>query len=120
VIILNEISYITGHPKLGASWEGFAIEELMKALQPDDAYFWNIPNQAELDLLIFQDGKRQGYEFKYSYTPEVTRSSRMALKDLKLSQLTIIIPQGEPYKVAENIMISGLSEHIRKVTKPAI
>ena len=107
------IEDISGHPKLGASWEGFAIEELIKFLQPDEVYFWNTFNQAELDLLILKDGKRLGYEFKYSYTPKITKSTHTALADLRLDSMTIILPGGDPYKIAEKIEVTGLPELIK-------
>ncbi len=57
------------HPKTGASWEGYALEETLKALNPDQAYFWATHQGAELDLLIFKNGKRYGVEFKRSDAP---------------------------------------------------
>lgn len=104
---------VLGHPKVGASWEGFALEELIKFLQPDEVYFWNTTNRAELDLLMLKDGKSIGFEFKYSYSPRVTPSMRVALEDLKLDYLTVIIPKGDPYPISPNITVCGLREYIR-------
>jgi len=106
------IEDITAHPKLGASWEGFAIEELIKALQPDETYFWRTSNDAELDLLIIKEGKMHGFEFKYSYTPKITPSIRIAQHDLQLPHLTIIIPRGTAYRLSDTVSVCGLREFI--------
>src|SRR3990170_481394 len=52
------------HPKVGASWEGYAVEEVLKALRPDDAYYWATHQGAEIDLLLFKRGRRIGVECK--------------------------------------------------------
>lgn len=82
------------HPKLGASWEGFAVEEIIRRRQaaPEETYFWGTHNQAELDLLIIKDGKREGYEVKYAAAPAITKSMRTALADLRLDALHIVYP----------------------------
>lgn len=95
--------------KIGAIWEGFALEELILALQvPDeDCYFWSTHNDAELDLLIFKNGKRIGFEFKYADAPKVTKSMHVVLQDLKLDHLYVIFPGTRKFPVAENITIFG-------------
>lgn len=82
------------HPKLGASWEGLALEEVIRCNQVDqeDCYFWGIHSEAELDLLILKDGKRLGFEIKYNDAPTETRSMRKAMKYLNLDELTVIYP----------------------------
>jgi predicted AAA+ superfamily ATPase len=96
------------HPKLGASWEGYAMEELLKTLQPDEAYFWATHNGAELDLLTFRDGKRYGFEFKRSDAPQLTPSMKIAMNDLGLEQLTVIYPGKTTYALAESINVQPL------------
>ena len=108
----KNISDISVHPKLGASWEGFAIEEIVKYFQPDELYFWATSNRAELDLLMIKDGIKHGFEFKYSYSPKITPSMHIAQQDLKLDHITIIIPRGEHYRLAENVSVFGLTEYI--------
>jgi len=103
-------------PKLGAMWEGFAIEEIIKALQPDDAYFWATSNQAEVDLLLFKDGRRLGFEIKYTLSPQITKSMHIAYRDIKLDELTVIIPRGESYFLSQNIKVIGLQEFIRSLS----
>lgn len=101
---------ITSHPKCGASWEGFAMEELLRSIRPREAYFWGVHAQAELDLLLFHKGKRLGFEFKFGDAPTMTRSMRIALEDLKLDRLVVVYPGRRRYRLAENVEVSPLNE----------
>ncbi|MDF3047892.1 MAG: putative superfamily ATPase [Candidatus Midichloriaceae bacterium] len=109
---INNYDQLTTHPKLGASWEGFALEEVIRRLNPDpdDCYFWATSNEAELDLMILKDGRRLGFEFKYSTIPKITKSMKIALTDLKLDKLTIIIPGSENFALTPQIQVSGLEK----------
>ena len=98
------------HPKVGASWEGYAIEEVLKALQPDDAYYWATHNGAELDLMLFKSGRRIGVECKRTDAPTLTPSMRIAFADLKLDQLLVVYPGIKRYALAENIEVVPLAE----------
>ena len=80
------------HPRNGASWEGYVIEEIIKVANPDETYFWATHSGAELDLLLIKNGKRIGVECKRMDSPRVTPSMRTALKDLDLSKLLVIYP----------------------------
>ena len=91
------------HPKRGASWEGYVIEELFKQIQPDDAYFWATHNHAELDLLFLKNGKKIGFEIKLSQRPALTPSMRIATRDLKLEKLFVIYPGKENYQLDDRI-----------------
>ena len=71
---------------MGASWEGYAVEEVLKALRPDEAYYWATHQGAEIDLLLFKQGRRVGVECKRSDAPRLTPSMRIALADLKLDR----------------------------------
>jgi predicted AAA+ superfamily ATPase len=99
-----------GHPKVGASWEGYAIEQALSILRPHEAYFWAIHAAAELDLLFFANGKRYGIEVKFSEAPEVTRSMHVALQDLGLEHLWVIYPGEHNYPVTEQITVWPLRE----------
>jgi len=92
-----------GHPKVGASWEGYVIEQTLSILRPNEAYFWATHSGAELDLLIFHKGKRFGVEVKFSEAPEITRSMHIALQDLKLAHLWVIYPGSHIYPASESI-----------------
>lgn len=96
------------HSKLGASWEGYAIEEAIRHHAPDEAYFWATHNQAELDLLLLKDGHRHGIECKRADAPRLTPSMKTALHDLKLDSLTVYYPGTREYPLAENITVRPL------------
>ena len=98
------------HPKMGASWEGFALEEIIRLhnAEAEDVYFWGTHNQAELDLLILKDGRRIGYEIKYTSTPRITRSLRIAQKDLRLDIVRVVFPGQKRFPIGEAIEAVGL------------
>jgi len=91
------------HPKVGASWEGYAIEEIFKAAAPDEAYFWATHSGAELDLVLLKHGHKFGVECKRVDAPRLTASMRTALDDLQLDQIAVIYPGDRRYPLAERI-----------------
>jgi predicted AAA+ superfamily ATPase len=98
------------HPKSGTSWEGYAVEETLKAISPDKAYFWATHNGAELDLLLLKNGRRLGVECKRVDAPRLTASMRIAIDDLQLDYLAVIYPGDRPYLLAEKIMALPLAQ----------
>lgn len=100
------------HPKVGASWEGYAIEEILKAHRPDDAYYWATHQGAELDLLMFKRGRRIGVECKRMDAPVLTPSMRIALADLKLDQLLVVYPGTARYALARRIEVVPLPQFV--------
>jgi len=94
---------VLGHPKYGASWEGFAIEQVLSVLGSRDAYFWSTHSGAELDLLVFHKGRRIGFEFKSSDSPSMTKSMHVALSDLKLDRLFVVYPGSKPFNLAPKV-----------------
>jgi predicted AAA+ superfamily ATPase len=98
------------HPKCGASWEGYVIEEILKAVRPDEAYYWATHGGAELDLLMFKGGRRIGVECKRSDAPTLTPSMRIAMADLHLDELTVVYPGLKTYSLAGNIKVTPLSQ----------
>ena len=101
---------LLGHPKLGASWEGFALEQVLTALETRDAYFWKTHAGPELDLLVMDRGRCFGFELKHSEAPRVTRSMRTAIETLGLSRLWIVVPGGPSWEVDEHIAVLPLEE----------
>ena len=98
------------HPKSGASWEGFALEQVLRITKPDQAYFWATHAGAELDLLLLKNGRRVGVEFKRGDAPIVTPSIRTALKDLKLESVYVIYPGTRRFTLDERVEAIPLSQ----------
>ena len=101
--------FLLSHPKYGASWEGFALEQVLRALPHREAYFWATHNEAELDLLVFTRGRRWGFEFKLKDAPVLTKSMRIALEDLELDRLIVVYPGDKEYRLARNVNVLPLA-----------
>jgi len=99
---------LMGHPKLGASWEGFAIEQILTRLPRTDAWFWGTQGGAELDLFVQPGGKRVGFELKFADAPKMTKSLASALKDLRLDSLIVVKPSGSDYQLSPEIKVMSL------------
>jgi len=100
------------HPKVGASWEGYAVEEVLKAHRPAEAYFWATHGGAEIDLLLFKNGRRVGIECKRADAPSFTQSMRIAMTDLKLDKLFVVYPGEKSYSLAKNIEVLPLAKFV--------
>jgi hypothetical protein len=101
---------LIGHPRVGASWEGFAIEHILRILAPRQAYFWAAHSGAEIDLLFNYKGQRHGFEIKFNEAPQITRSMRTTLTDLNLDHLWIISPGNDSYPVDTKISVLPLKQ----------
>jgi predicted AAA+ superfamily ATPase len=114
---------VQGHPKLGTSWEGFVLEQVLTLFETRDIYFWATHSGAELDLLVMIGGKRHGFEFKYSDAPGRTRSMSVAIQDLNLEHLWVLYPGNQDYPLEEKISVTPVSslpiltEKVRKGAK---
>ncbi len=99
------------HPKLGPSWEGFAIESVIRrhGAGPGECYFWSTHGGAELDLLLFNRGKRIGYEIRHTDSPRMTRSMRITQKDLKIDEMYVVYPGSEVFPLDDRIQAVGLA-----------
>lgn len=102
---------LLGNPHLGASWESFALKQIMliNNFDPNDCYHWSTHQGAELDLLVVHGNERLGYEFKFSESPQISKSMRVAMEDLKLKSLTIVNPGIHKFSLEENIHVYGLN-----------
>jgi hypothetical protein len=107
---LQTMREILSHPKAGSSWEGYAVEEVIKVVKPEAAYFWATHTGAELDLLLFKRGHRYGVEMKFQDAPRLTPSIRIAVEDLKLDHLTVLYPGDQRYDLAERVSVVPLTE----------
>src|SRR6266853_153627 len=99
---------LTGHPKLGASREGFIVEQILEVVGARNAYFWATQSGAELDLLIIESGKCYGVEITYGDAPGATKSMRIALSDLALQRLFVVYPGRECYSLDDKIEVVSL------------
>ena len=100
---LPDMDALLHHPRSGASWEGFALEQVLRIAAPDEAYFWATHNGAELDLLLIKDGRRVGVEFKRADAPGITASMQIAMHDLQLDRLYVVYPGELRYALTERI-----------------
>jgi predicted AAA+ superfamily ATPase len=100
------------HPKVGASWEGYAVEEVLKAVRPDEAYYWATHNGAEIDLVLFKDGRRIGVECKRADAPVLTPSMKIALTDLKLDRLCVLYPGEKTYSLGKKVEVIPLAKFV--------
>jgi predicted AAA+ superfamily ATPase len=99
---------LLAHPRSGASWEGFVVEQLLRIARPDEAYFWATHNGAELDLLLFKDGRRIGVEIKRMDAPRITPSMQIAMHDLRLDALYVVYPGARRYRLSDQIEVVPL------------
>ena len=91
------------HPKCGASWEGYVIEETLKTVNPEESYFWGTHNGAEIDLIMLKNGHMLGVECKMTDAPHLTPSMRIALEDLHLERLAVVYPGTRRYALADHV-----------------
>lgn len=98
------------HPKLGASWEGFILEQILSYTGDRDAFFWATHAGAELDLVLVRGGKRWGFEIKYADAPRLTKSMRIAMHDLALKRLWLVYPGKESYPLDKNVDCVGFKD----------
>lgn len=107
---IKETKQLHTFPKLGSYWEGFALEETIKALDAkiQEVYFWATHANAELDLLVVKENKKLGFEFKYMDAPKLTKSMRIAQEDLQLDHLAVLYPGKTSYPLEKGITAYGL------------
>ena len=110
---------LQAHPKLGASWEGLALEHVIRVLRldPGEAFYWSTHGGAELDLFVIRGGRRYGFEFKFADAPRSTKSMRVALADLRLERLFVIYPGEKDYALDTQIEVLSL-RHVEKFASP--
>ena len=102
---LSSDAALLAYPRVGASWEGFVIEEVIRVLKADQAWFWAAHGGGEVDLLLMPDGKRVGIEVKFSVAPKVTRPMQRILQELSLAHLFVVSPARDTYPVESSISV---------------
>ncbi len=108
---IKDISELKKNPKLGASWEGFALEQSIENfnLKSDETFFWSVHSQAEIDLVFEYTNKLYGIEVKYNEAPSLTKSMLSALDELKIDKILVIYPGIKKYKIHEKVEVIPLS-----------
>lgn len=107
---IGDLRSLREHPRYGASWEGFALEQVLATHGEADSYFWSTQRGAELDLLLFRNGRRYGFEFKCSDAPTSSKAMHIALEDLGLERLWVVYPGNARYPLADRIVAVPLGD----------
>jgi uncharacterized protein len=107
---ISSLHDLLAHPKIGASWEGFVIEQAIRHYQPDESYFWSTQSDAELDLLLIKNGVKIGLECKLTDNPKATRSMHTAIETLGLESLKIVSTGEKSYPLTEKIEVISLQD----------
>ena len=111
---LKEAGDLPRHPRCVASWEGFAMQQVLTANGEHEAYFYRTQSGAELDLLLLRNGSRWGYNFEYADAPGVTKSMRIVIDDLNLAHLWVVYPGQREYPLDAKITALPLAR-VRKL-----
>ena len=102
---IHDDGALLAHPRVGASWEGFVIEQILRSVRPSGAWFWSAHGGGGLDLLVFERGRRIGFEVKFSEAPDVTRSMRRVARLLALDHLFVVCPTRHAWPVDTHISV---------------
>lgn len=104
---------LLSHPRVGASWEGFVIEQILRVMRPRVAWFWAAHGGGELDLLIVERGRRIGFEVKFSEAPKISRATHSIIDTLSLHKLFVVCPTREGYPVSDKIQVLSVGDITR-------
>ena len=107
---LGDDAALLAHPRVGASWEGFVIEQVMRAMRPNEGWFWSAHSGGELDLLIIHKGRRIGFEVKFSEAPKIAKTTRNVASALALDHLFVVCPTPAAYPVDDRITVLPITE----------
>ena len=109
---------VEGHPKLGASFEGFALGEVVRRLRAweEECFFWATQAGAELDLLVVHGRRRLGFEFKRTDAPRLTRSMRSSQETLGLTSLTVVHAGRESFAMGEHARAVAIADVVREIS----
>ena len=112
---ISNMDDLEGHPKLGATWEGFVIDQVIRTIdaRSEECFFWATHAGAELDLLVVRGKDRIGFEIKRTTTPAMTPSMRIALSDLKLNRLELIHAGEHTFQLSDNVRAVALTKMIK-------
>jgi predicted AAA+ superfamily ATPase len=108
---------LLGHPVVGASWEGMAIESLLSVLGGRAlSSFYRTARGAEIDLVLdWPDGRVWAIEIKRTLAPKIGRGMRSALEDLQPERSFVVYAGEERFRLAENVEAISLAELLSDV-----
>lgn len=107
---------LLNHPKLGASWEGYALEQVIQASgRGEEVFFWSTYIGSKIDLVMVLGGKKVGFEFKYASVPKKTASMQVSKRDLELNHIYVVYPEGSRYLIGDNIEVISISDIVSKL-----
>lgn len=112
---IHDFNGLMGHPVFGASWEGFALENILGATGNWRSYFYRTSSGSEVDLILEHGKKRIAVEFKSSKAPTVTRGFWNAIEDLKIKEAWIIAPIEGMYPIKAGVNVSGLANFVQRI-----
>jgi predicted AAA+ superfamily ATPase len=100
---IDTMKALVTHPKVGASWEGFVVEQVLTMVDHDEAYFWATHQGAEIDLVLRRGTDLFGVECKRSDTPRLTKSITISLNDLNLTRVAVVYPGSKRFPIADHV-----------------
>jgi hypothetical protein len=109
LLAISNAHVLNGHARVGASWEGFVVEQALQVLRPAEAFFWATHQGAEIDLFFLCEGQRFGIEVKYNEAPRLTKSIRVAVEDLRLRHVWLVCPGRKEYSLDNKVTVLPLS-----------
>jgi predicted AAA+ superfamily ATPase len=117
LLAVESVRHLEGHPKVGASWESFAMEIVIQRLgaRREECFFWGTHAGAELDLLVVRGRRRLGFEFKRTTTPAVTRSIHVAQADLRPDRVDVVHAGADTYPLADGVRAVALRRALKDI-----
>jgi predicted AAA+ superfamily ATPase len=100
---IGTLKALITHPKVGASWEGFVVEQVLRAVAHDEVFFWATHQKAEIDLILRRGGELVGVECKRTDAPRMTPSIRIALEDPKLARIAVLYPGAKRFALSDRV-----------------
>ncbi len=114
ILGIDSFIELSGHPQLGHSWEGYAMEQFIDLMNLEDVYYWGLHSGAEIDMVYQSKSKLHGVEFKYADAPTITPSIKSAIENLDLESVTIVCPGKESFQLDKKVFIKGIETFVTK------
>ena len=110
LLALENYQDVATSPKLGASWEGFALQQVIEHLnlREEEVFYWAVHTGAELDLVFLRKGKLWGVELKYNEAPKLTKSMKSAMEELSLAHVWVVYPGESSYPLSREATVVSI------------